>query len=79
MVYWAEFKTSILPWVIAGLLIWLVIGDGRRREEAFAEQQLRLSQSVEQIHLLLSTQGFIAPPTTPSMDLASPSGALELR
>jgi hypothetical protein len=79
MVYWTEFKTTILPWVIAGALIWLVVSDGRRRDGEMMAQQLRLTQSIEQIHLLLSTQGFISPPTTPLTDLASPFGALESR
>ena len=74
MIYWAEFKNTILPWLIAGLLVWLVVSDGRRRNEEMTAQQLRLTQSIEQIHLLLSTQGFISPPTTPTDQTAgSPS------
>ena len=80
MIYWTEFKTTLLPWVIAGLLIWLIVNDGRRRDEEFAAQQLRLTQSLEQIHLLLSTQGYLSPPITPtgaSNDVASPSVGFE--
>ena len=74
MIYWTEFKSAILPWVIAGLLVWLVVSDGRRRDEEMAAQQLRLSQSLENIHLLMSTQGFISPPITPTDQTAgSPS------
>ena len=74
MVYWTEFKNTILPWVIAGALVWLVVSDGRRRNEEMTAQQLRLTQAIEQIHLLLSTQGYISPPTTPSTDTGSPFG-----
>jgi len=65
MVYWSEFKNVILPWVVAGLLVSLVISDGRRRDKENATQQLRLSQSIEQIHSLLSTNGYMVPPTSP--------------
>jgi hypothetical protein len=77
MVYWTEFKSAILPWVIAGSLIWLLVSDGRRREEEFAVQQLRLSQSLENLHLLMSTQGYISPPITPTTDNVSPFVGLE--
>ena len=79
MIYWVEFKNTILPWVIAGLLVWLVVSDSRRRDETFSTQQLRLTQSLEQIHLLLSTQGYLSPPTMPTMDNASPSVGLDFR
>jgi hypothetical protein len=74
MLYWTEFKNSILPWVIAGSLVALVVSDNRRRNEEMAEQQLRLTQSIEQIHLLLSTQGYLSPPTMPSTENRSPFG-----
>jgi hypothetical protein len=74
VVYWTEFKNTILPWVIAGALVWLVVSDGRRRSEEMTAQQLRLTQSIEQIHLLLSTQGYLSPPISPSTDNGSPFG-----
>ena len=74
MIYWNEFKTTILPWVIAGSLIGLVVSDNRLRNEELASQQLRLTQSIEQIHLLLSTQGYLSPPITPSTETGSPFG-----
>ena len=75
MVYWTEFKNSILPWMIAGSLVWLVVSDGRQRTEEISAQQLRLTQAIEQIHLLLSTQGYLVPPTQESRSAFSDFGS----
>jgi hypothetical protein len=68
---WTEFKTSILPWLLAGAVVAFLIAEHRRTTGALLEANTRLADAVEQqgkaldgVRALLSSQGYTLPPLT---------------
>jgi hypothetical protein len=59
---WIEFRGHVLPWLIAGAVIGLMSHQENNRTERLNELILRQAQSLEQVHILLSTQGYLVPP-----------------
>jgi N-acetyl-anhydromuramyl-L-alanine amidase AmpD len=66
---WTEFRRHVLPWVIAAAVIGLMAHQENKRTARFNELFLRQATSLEQVHILLSTQGYLVPPTLPSNEL----------
>ena len=69
MQIWTEFKTTILPWVIAAVVVGIMISENRRTTEAMVEANARLADAVESQGLaldgvrdLLAAQGYTLPP-----------------
>jgi len=63
MVAWTEFRTYVLPWLLAGAVIGLMSAQEMKRTARLNELLLRQAQSLESVHILLSTQGYLVPPT----------------
>ena len=68
---WTEFKTSILPWLLAGAVVAFLIAEHRRTTGALLEANTRLADAVEQqgkaldgVRALLASQGYTLPPLT---------------
>ena len=66
---WAEFKTAILPWLLAGAVVTFLVAEHRRTTGALLEANTRLADAVEQqgealdgVRTLLSSQGYTLPP-----------------
>jgi hypothetical protein len=62
MEIWTEFRRHVLPWLIAGAVIGLMSYQETRRTARLNDLLLRQAQSLEQVHILLSTQGYLVPP-----------------
>jgi hypothetical protein len=45
---WTEFRNSILPWLLAGLVVAFLIAEHRRTTAALLEANTRLANAVEQ-------------------------------
>jgi hypothetical protein len=73
---WTEFRTHVLPWVLAGAVIALMSFQENKRTARLNELLLRQAQSLESVHILLSTQGYLVPPALP-LDDASEFGGYE--
>jgi hypothetical protein len=76
---WTEFRTHVLPWLLAGAVIGLMAVQENERTARLNELLLRQAQSLESVHILLSTQGFISPPISPTGGTGSPSVGLGFR
>ena len=63
---WTEFRTHLLPWLIAGAVIGQMSYQETQRTARLNDLLLRQAQSLESVHILLSTQGYLAPPITPT-------------
>lgn len=63
MEIWSEFRRHILPWLIAGAVVGLMAHQENKRTARLNELLLRQAQSLESVHILLSTQGYLVPPT----------------
>jgi hypothetical protein len=66
---WTEFKTTILPWLLAGGVVAFFIAEHRRTTDALLEANSRLANAVEQqgkaldgVRGLLASQGYTLPP-----------------
>jgi hypothetical protein len=66
---WKEFKNSILPWLLAGVVLAFLIAEQRRTTQARLDANARLADAVEQqgvalddVRALLASQGYILPP-----------------
>ena len=66
---WMEFKTTILPWLLAGGVVAFLISEHRRTTAALVEANSRLASAVEQqgealdgVRTLLAKQGYTLPP-----------------
>jgi hypothetical protein len=66
---WTEFKTTILPWLIAGMVIGLVMMEHQRTTAALLAANGRLADAVEiqgraldGVRDLLAKQGYTLPP-----------------
>ena len=59
---WIEFRRHVLPWLIAGTVIGLMAHQENQRTARLSELLLRQAQSLESVHILLSTQGYLVPP-----------------
>ena len=76
---WTKFRTHVLPWLLAGAVIGLMAVQENERTARLNELLLRQAQSLESVHILLSTQGFISPPISPTGGTGSPSVGLGFR
>ena len=63
MEIWSEFRRHILPWLIAGAVVGLMAHQENKRTARLNELLVRQGQSLESVHILLSTQGYLVPPT----------------
>jgi hypothetical protein len=66
---WLEFKNTILPWLIAGVVIAFLIIEHRRTTDALVGANARLADAVTQqgkaldgVRALLASQGYTLPP-----------------
>ena len=59
---WAEFRQHVLPWLLAAAVIGLMAHQENKRTARMNELLLRQAQSLESVHILLSTQGYLVPP-----------------
>ncbi len=66
---WNEFKTTILPWLVAAGVVALLIVEHNRTTEALVGANARLADAVEAqgralegVRQLLSAQGYTLPP-----------------
>ena len=62
---WVEFRTHLLPWLLAAAVIGLLSYQEQRRTIRFNELLLRQAQAIEAQNNLLATQGYLVPPTLP--------------
>lgn len=69
MQIWAEFKTTILPWLIAAAVVVLLMMEHRRTTDALIAANARLADAVELqgraldgVRDLLAKQGYTLPP-----------------
>jgi N-acetyl-anhydromuramyl-L-alanine amidase AmpD len=65
MKIWSEFRRHVLPWLIAGGVVGLMAHQETQRTARLNELLMRQARSLEQVHALLSTQGYLVPPTLP--------------
>ena len=66
---WTEFKTTILPWLLAGGVVTFLIAEHRRTTDALLAANARLATAVDQqgkaldgVRGLLASQGYTLPP-----------------
>ena len=66
---WTEFKTTILPWLLASAVVAFLITEQRRTTAALLDANMRLANAVEQqgkaldgVRALLASQGYTLPP-----------------
>jgi hypothetical protein len=66
---WKEFKNSILPWLLAGVVVAFLVAEQRRTTQARLDANARLADAVEQqgkalddVRALLASQGYTLPP-----------------
>jgi hypothetical protein len=71
MSIWMEFKNSILPWLLAALVVAFLIAEHRETTRALLEANSRLAEAVEKqgealdgVRSLLASQGYTLPPLT---------------
>ena len=69
MQIWTEFKTTILPWLIAAAVVALLITEHQRTTAALVAANGRLAEAVELqgraldgVRNLLAQQGYTLPP-----------------
>jgi len=75
MVIWTEIRQNILPWLLAGAVIGMMAHQENKRTVKLNELLLRQAQSLESVHILLSTQGYLVPPTQESRSAFSDFGS----
>jgi hypothetical protein len=63
MAVWTEFRSHVLPWLLAGGVMGLMHVQEARRTDRFNELLLRQAQAIEAQNNLLATQGYLVPPT----------------
>lgn len=66
---WNEFKTTILPWLLAGAVVALLMLEHQRTTDALVGANARLADAVEAqgraldgVRELLAAQGYTLPP-----------------
>ena len=66
---WTEFKTAILPWVLAALFIGVLMMESRRTTGALGAANARLTEALasqgralDGVRDLLAAQGYTLPP-----------------
>jgi len=69
MAFWNEFKTTILPWLLAAGVVAFLVTENRRTTEAILSANTRLAEAVEAqgaalegVRELLAAQGYTLPP-----------------
>jgi len=75
MVIWTEFRRHVLPWFLAASVVGLMAHQETKRTARLSELLLRQAQSLESVHILLSTQGYLVPPTQESRSVSSDFGS----
>jgi hypothetical protein len=67
--FWTEFKTTVLPWLLAAGVVAFLIAEHRRTTDALIAANARLSEAVEVqgralegVRQLLASQGYTLPP-----------------
>lgn len=72
MQFWVEFKTTILPWLIAAAVVVLLMTEHQRTTAALVAANGRLAEAVEiqgkaldGVRELLAKQGYTVPPFEP--------------
>ena len=72
MQFWVEFKTTILPWLIAAAVVALLMVEHQRMTAALISANGRLADAVESqgraldgVRELLAKQGYTLPPFEP--------------
>lgn len=67
--FWAEFKSAILPWLLAAGVVAFLITEHRRTTDALLAANARLADAVETqgkalegVRQLLASQGYTLPP-----------------
>lgn len=70
---WLEFKSTILPWLLAGGVVAFLVAEHRRTTAALLDANTRLASAVEQqgkaldgVRALLASQGYTLPPLAES-------------
>ena len=66
---WQEFKTTLLPWLLAAGVVAFLISEHRRTTQALLDANSRLADAVEEqgkalegVRALLASQGYTLPP-----------------
>lgn len=63
---WMEFRSHVLPWLLAGGVIGLMSYQEKQRTDSFNAVLMRQAQAIEAQNSLLRTQGYLVPPALPS-------------
>jgi len=71
LIYWTEFKNTILPWLLAGAVVTFLVHEHRETTGALLAANQRLAEAVEEqgkalegVRQLLASQGYTLPPLT---------------
>jgi hypothetical protein len=66
---WAEFKNTILPWLLAGGVVAFLVTEHRRTTATLVDANARLAEAVAEqgkaldgVRSLLAAQGYTLPP-----------------
>jgi hypothetical protein len=59
---WLEFRTHILPWLVAAAVVGLMAAQERQRTLTLNGALVRQAQAIEAQNNLLATQGYLVPP-----------------
>ena len=76
---WTEFRTYVLPWLVAAAVVGLMASQERQRTAALNGALVRQAQAIEAQNNLLATQGYLVPPTYPPTTGASAYGGSDSR
>jgi len=63
MQLWTEFRTHLLPWLVAAAVVGLMAHQEHRRTLTLNQALIRQAQAIEAQNNLLATQGYLVPPT----------------
>lgn len=63
MQLWTEFRTHLLPWLVAAAVVSLMSYQENRRTMSLNAAIQRQAQAIEAQNSLLATQGYLVPPT----------------
>jgi hypothetical protein len=77
MEIWVEFRSHLLPWLVAAGVLGLMNVQENNRTQQFQSALVRQAQAIESQNNLLATQGYLVPPTVETQ--RSTSGVFESR
>lgn len=70
MTIWSEFKQTLLPWVIAALVIGVLLFESHRNSQTILDISARQTEAMREqaktldgIRTLMSQQGYVVPPS----------------